>query len=93
MKAIYRCEYCDKMGVADVIEEHEKTCVHNITKRSCNTCKHAELVAFRYYKCASGIEMPEGQYYENCGSYEWDGKDHTSRNPCAFNNLFGGLFG
>ena len=93
MKAIYRCEYCDKMGVAEFIQEHEETCIHNITKRSCNTCKSADFVACRYYKCKAGKEIPEGQFYQNCDLYEWDGKDHTTRNPVAFNNLFGGLFG
>ena len=92
MKQIFRCEYCDKMGVKEDIIKHENECISNYTKRSCFTCKHAENKITRFI-CKNGQELPEGQIYEHCRSWEWDEKDHISRNPTAFNTLFGGLFG
>ncbi len=92
MKPIFRCEYCDKMGVEEEIFKHEKECLHNHTKRSCLTCKHVENKLTKFI-CKLDQNIPEGKYFEYCKSYEWDEKDYTSRNPTAFNNLFGGLFG
>lgn len=92
MKPLFRCEYCDKIGVEEEITQHEQTCVNNYTKRSCYTCKHAENKV-THFNCKCGQEIPEGKIFEFCSSYEWDGKDHTTRNPVPFNNLFGGIFG
>lgn len=92
MKHLFRCEYCDKIGVAEEITEHESACVHNYNKKSCFTCKHAENKITKFL-CKAGKDIPEGQMFENCTIYEWDEKNHTSRNPVPFNNLFGGLFG
>lgn len=94
MKALFRCEYCDKIGVAEEIEKHENECIHNRTKRSCFTCKHANKHGFAALKfaCAHGKQIEEDHYYCDCDSYEWDERDHTTRNPIASNNLFGGAF-
>jgi hypothetical protein len=35
-------------------------------------------------------EIPDGQYFEQCPQYEWDGKDYSAR---AYNSVFGNLFG
>ena len=43
MKPLFRCEYCDKIGVEEEIIQHEQTCINNYTKRSCYTCLHAEV--------------------------------------------------
>lgn len=92
MKPIYRCEYCDKMGVEEEIMKHEETCLFNYTRKSCSTCKFKETKGFNY-KCANGKDIPEGQMYVGCDKYEWDEIDHTHLNPTAFNSLFGGIFG
>lgn len=93
MKPIFRCEYCDKMGVEEEIAKHEAECIHNHTRRSCMTCKHYEMQNFNQVKCNCMQEVPKGCIIEHCSKYEWDEKDHTTRNPIASNSLFGGLFG
>jgi len=92
MKPLFRCEYCDKIGTEEELTKHEAECINNYTKRSCHTCKHAENKITKF-NCKLGKEIPEGKLFEYCPAYEWDEKDHTSRNPVPFNNLFGGLFG
>lgn len=92
MKQLFRCEYCDKIGTKEELIKHENECINNYTKRSCTTCKHAENKITKF-NCKLGKEIPEGKIFEYCESYEWDEKDHTSRNPVPFNNLFGGIFG
>lgn len=92
MKPIFRCEYCDQMGIEEDIAKHENECMHNYTKHSCYTCKYAENKITKFI-CNNGQDLLEGKIYEHCRSWEYDGKDYTSRNPVAFNNLFGGLFG
>jgi hypothetical protein len=92
MKPIFRCEYCDTMGIEEDIAKHEVECIHNHTRRSCWTCKHVERKGLRFV-CKADQEIPEGKMFEFCKSYEWDEKDHTTRNPTVMNTLFGGLFG
>jgi hypothetical protein len=92
MKPIYRCEYCDKMDVEEEILKHEANCLYNYTRRSCFTCKNAENIITKF-NCKAGKDIPEGQQFMNCEKYEWDEVDHTHKNPTAFNNLFGGIFG
>lgn len=92
MKPLFRCEYCDKIGTEAEIIAHEDSCINNYNKRSCMTCLHAENKITRI-NCKCKKEIPEGKIYEHCGEYVWDQKDHTSRNPIPFNNLFGGAFG
>ena len=91
MKPLFRCEYCDKIGTKEELIKHENECINNYTKRSCTTCKYAENKITKFI-CKLDKEIPEGKFFEYCGSYKWDEKDHTSRNPVTFNNLFGGLF-
>lgn len=91
MKQIFRCEYCSEIGTAEEIEKHEAECICNYNKKSCLTCKHASR-GLTTYTCNIGRQIPEGKYIEECRYYEWDGKDHTTRN--FFNgSIFGGLFG
>ena len=91
MKQIFRCEYCDKLGIAEEIEQHELSCVNNYNNRSCYTCAFAEN-HITSFTCKQGKELPLGKIYESCPAYEWDKKDHTTCNPVPFNNLFGGAF-
>lgn len=88
MKQLFRCDYCDFTGTAEEIEQHEAQCIHNYTKRSCLTCKHAQMKNFKSYTCALNKEIPEGKYFEQCPQYEWDEKDMARR---SLNNVFGGL--
>ena len=55
MKQLFRCEYCDKTGTAEQIAAHEKECMYNYHKRSCWTCKHAELCLL-IVKCKAEVE-------------------------------------
>jgi hypothetical protein len=93
MKQIFRCEYCDKMGVEEEIAKHELECIHNYNKRSCLTCKHKELRGMSHVICKVGQSVQKGCIIEYCNSYEWDERDNTTRNPTAANSMFGGLFG
>lgn len=90
MKQIFRCEYCNETGTAEEMEKHEDACIHNRTKRSCLTCKHATTKSMQKYECALNRDIPEGQYFQQCPQYEWDEKDWASR---SWNNVFGNLFG
>jgi hypothetical protein len=89
MKQLFRCEYCDQTGTAEEIQKHEEECMYNYNKRSCWTCKHAE-VCLPTVTCKAGKEIPKDNYIKNCDRYENDGKDHTK--PSAAKYLFGGLF-
>lgn len=91
MKQLYRCEYCDFTGVEDEVLEHEETCYHNHTKKSCPTCKYKETKGLNF-NCTNGKDIPEGQMYVGCDKYEWDEKSHIHRISSPFNNLFGGIF-
>ena len=93
MKAIYRCDFCDKMGTAEEIMQHEESCVYNYNKRSCMTCKFADNKITKF-NCTAGKEIPEGQMFTGCDKYEWDKVDHTKTpGPSALTGLSGGLFG
>lgn len=92
MKPLFRCEYCDKIGTAEEITDHETACIYNYDKLSCYTCKHAENMITKFI-CKAGRDIPEGKIYEHCPSYEWDEKEYATRSASPFNNLFGGIFG
>ena len=88
MKQLFRCEYCDKTGTIEEITEHEQECMYNYNKRSCFTCKHAEICLITKVKCTVGKEIPTDKYIENCSQYENDGVDHSKVSPAK--TLFGG---
>lgn len=92
MKPIFRCEYCDKIGVEEEILKHEAECIYNRTRRSCYTCKHAERSGLNI-SCKWGREIPSKKYFQDCDCYEWDEVDHATENPVATNSIFGGLWG
>lgn len=85
MKQLFRCEYCNKIGTTEGIQEHEKECSYNYNKKSCFTCKHATWFLLNI-QC-SKKELKENSYIERCSDYEWDEKDHT--NPLSRKNIFG----
>lgn len=90
MKQLFRCEYCNEIGTAEEMTKHEAECIHNYTKRSCMTCKYAQR-SFTKFTCDAGREIPDRKLIEYCNNYEWDEKDHTTKNIFG-GNLFGGLF-
>ena len=92
MKAIFRCEYCDKLGTLEEIEKHEEVCLFNYTKKSCYTCKQCSLSVLNKITCASGLEVPIDHVMQNCDAWVWDEKTHTSSNPFCTNSMFGGIF-
>ena len=87
MKLIYRCEYCDKTGTIEEIQKHEEECMYNYHKRSCWTCKHAEVCLLNV-TCKAGKEIPKDKYIEQCNQYEYDEVDHSK--VSAAKTLFGG---
>ena len=89
MKQLFRCDYCDQIGTAEEIEQHEAECIYNYKKRSCMTCKYAENKVLSF-KCKLGKEIPKGKYIKQCSQYEWDEKDGTKT---SIEDIFGGLFG
>ena len=90
MKQLFRCDYCDRTGTAEEIEQHEERCIHNYTKRSCLTCKHKKHKSWNSYECALNKDIPEGKYFEQCSQYEWDEKDGSN---LSIDNIIGNLFG
>ena len=98
MKPLFRCEYCDQIGTEEELLEHEATCIHNYSKKSCFTCKYVDKskASTNNFSCNLDKAIPEGQYIANCDSYVWDEKDHTTRQFGRFglfNNIFGKPFG
>lgn len=89
MKPVYKCDYCDFMGIEEDVLKHEPTCVDNYDRKSCFTCSNREMKGFRF-KCTCGIEIPEGKIYEFCGKY--DRKEKTEHELCdIFSGMFGGI--
>ena len=39
MKQVFKCDYCNFMGIQDVVAEHEKTCTSNPKCICCSNCK------------------------------------------------------
>ena len=69
MKPVFKCEYCDYIGIEKDVKEHEPKCTENYTRRSCYTCKHRGYTSLSF-TCACGREIPEGKIYEFCPKYE-----------------------
>jgi hypothetical protein len=92
MKQVFRCDFCTEIGTAEEIMKHEENCICNYHKKSCLTCKHAKRNITTYF-CEAGRDIPEGKYIENCSTYEYDGRNHATRNIFNGSSLFGGLFG
>lgn len=40
MKEVFKCDYCNYMGTAEEVAEHEKTCLYNLKTECCYTCKY-----------------------------------------------------
>lgn len=70
MKAVYRCDYCDKMGTEEEIKAHEEVCDHNVNNRGCMTCKRCQSDGIKRLTCTKGKEIPEGKQFLHCDDYE-----------------------
>lgn len=88
MKQLFRCEYCTETGTEDEIREHEEACLWNYNKRTCYTCKHADRKVMKF-TCNADRVIEEGKYIEGCGSWEYDEKNHATKN--VFGDIFGGF--
>lgn len=86
MKPVFKCDYCSKMGTEEEIREHEPKCFDNYDRKSCYTCIH-KMYKSGNYECKAGKEIPEGNFFEFCESYE-----RNKKHP-LMSNLFGDLFG
>lgn len=90
MQPVFKCDYCDFMGVEDKVREHELHCCDNYDRKNCFTCKHAGFANIKQLKCDRGIDIPENKIYEFCGKYE---RKEKTGSPIydVFDNLFGGF--
>ena len=92
MKPVFKCDYCSFMGTEEEVKEHEEKCMDNYDRRSCYTCEYKEVIPGTYgYKCANGIEIPEGQIYEFCDKYNRKPKPDNPWSDVV-NAMFGGKF-
>ena len=88
MKPVFKCEYCNFMGDEDQVREHEPKCLDNYDRRSFYTCKNRHIATLTQFQCECGKEIPEGNIYEFCDSYERKEKINYD-----ISNIFGDLFG
>lgn len=90
MKPVYKCEYCKFMGTEEEVKEHETTCVDNYDRQSCHTCanKRTNIVNGNVvYNCTSGIDIPEGKFFEFCGSHI-----RKEKSSDILSGIFGDIF-
>ena len=90
MKPVYKCEYCDKMGIEEEIREHEKDCFKNFNNKNCMTCKHCKTDGIKRMECICGIEIPEGKQFLHCDKHE-KGKPEVVGFMNVFMNALGGF--
>ena len=76
MKPIFKCEYCNFMGIEDVVKTHEESCIYNGEKKDCTSCKYADckwvsITEGKFnYICKKGKNIPEGKQFLNCDMHE-----------------------
>lgn len=71
MKPVFKCEYCNFIGTAEDVQEHEPNCTDNYNKKDCMTCKHCDMISLlTSIKCNCGKEIPSGHVYTGCDKYE-----------------------
>lgn len=92
MKPVFKCDYCDFMGIEEKVKEHEEDCHKNYDKRSCFTCKNRKTYTNPLrFECDEGVEIPPNSLIEHCNCYERKEEDKTSIGN-LFSSLFGGPF-
>ena len=90
MKPIYKCDYCTHTGIESDVAAHESVCPNNYNRKHCGTCKNVSFKGLSQLACSAGIEIPAGQYIENCTSYE---RDNGQREANGFEILFRAMYG
>ena len=90
MEALYKCDFCDKIGTKKEIYEHEIYCENNPKRMSCGYCANKETKFINgrgiAYVC-SIKEIPEGCEYINCDKFVLRKMIDTS-----VNDIFGGFW-
>ena len=56
MKALYRCDFCEKTGTVEEIQEHEEKCLYNPKNKSCATCTYGRIRGA--YLTVAGLTTP-----------------------------------
>lgn len=92
MKAVFKCDYCDFMGIEEEVKQHESECYHNYDLKSCTTCAYKKSYPSKEtlglnFKCSCGLELPEGKMMINCKKHK------REEDTDILNDLFGGLLG
>lgn len=93
MKPVFKCDYCNFMGTEEEVKEHEPICMNNYDRRSCYTCQHKGKLSLVNnlvkYECNKEIDIPEGNIFEFCSSYE----RHEGKSPLydAMKGFFSGF--
>ena len=41
MKEVFKCDYCNYIGTAEEVTEHEKVCLNNPEVKCCYNCQYA----------------------------------------------------
>lgn len=77
MKEVFKCDYCNYIGTAEEVAEHEKTCLCNLKTECCYNCK--------YIRRDTDITLAwdkKGFYVCNYNNtFEHNGKIYRARNP------------
>ena len=56
MKQIWKCDFCDKTGIKEEIEKHEKNCSYDKSLKNCYTCE--KLIPDMIYEvCVIGFDV------------------------------------
>jgi hypothetical protein len=89
MKALYKCDFCDKIGTTEEIYEHEIYCENNPKRTSCSYCANKETKFINgcgiTYTC-NVKEIPEGCEYINCDKFTL-----KEMADISINDIFGGF--
>ena len=92
MKPVFKCDYCKFMGTEEEVKEHELTCMDNYDRKSCYTCQHRGKLSmvnnFVKYECNKEIDIPEGNIFEFCKSYE-----RKEKSDSLFGDFMSSMFG
>ena len=68
MKQVFKCDYCNFMGIQDVVAEHEKTCTSNPKCICCSNCRYKRGTIFQ--SCVKGRSTPLLTNIYNCPDFE-----------------------
>lgn len=55
MKEVFKCDYCNYIGTAEDVAEHEKVCLNNPDVKCCYNCQYAHKRGY----IISGLLSPD----------------------------------